>query len=250
MDRRQYKSPPITEALCAFYFAPAGEWDIMYPALIYGKVKDEYSGKAREQKLINIEPASKEIQAPAGAPMAVNEVTRIQFVTKDEKKVLGVYADNLSISVLKPYPGWEVFRPAIQSGLDVYREIAKPKGLRRIGLRYLNQVTIDGQVSDVLSCFSSPPLPLTGGNSHIENFTSRHEYLCDDEPLKVTVGFARLAAPAGKVAVLLDIDLVWQSQGDPLSLDQAMAKVDDMRQRERVIFESLITDRARQIFDA
>ncbi len=250
MNRRTYKNPPIQEALCAFHFVPDDQWNVMYPALLYDKVKGEYSGKPREQKLVNIEPNPKGVQGFPSAAMALNEITRTQFVTPDEKKILGINKDDLSISVLRPYPGWEVFRPAIEKGLDVYREIAKPKGLRRIGLRYINQLEIDGQLADILKCFASPPPPLAGPNSRIDNFTSRYEYLYNDEPIKVAVGFARLVAPAGKIAALLDVDLIWQSPADPLDLNQAMAKVDDMRQRERIIFESLITDQARQIFDA
>ncbi len=248
ISRRQYKTPPITEALCAFHFSPDEEWNVISPALFYEKVKAAYGGKPREQKLINIEPNPKEAQGSAA--MALNEITRVQFVTPDEKKILGIYQNHLSVSVTRPYPGWEVFRPTIEQGLSAYEEVCKPKGLTRIGLRYINQLEIDGRVTDILACFNSVPPSLVGANSHIENFTSRYEYLYEDEPIRVAIGFARVVAQAGKVSALLDIDLVWQSPGDVLLLKNAMAKVDDMRERERVIFESLITDRARQIFDA
>lgn len=250
MDRRIYKTPPIIEAVCVIHFAPGNDWDLTFPALFYAKVRHEYDGKPREQRLLNVEPNPKDVPLSTGGSVAVNEITRTQFMTKDEKRVIGVYRDDMAVSVLRPYPGWEVFRPAIKQALDVYDEIVKPKGVRRIGLRYINQVQIEGDMSQLLACFSNPPANLANAECRIENFTSRNEYVYIDEPIKVAVTLARIVAPVGKFAALLDIDLVSDWPAEPLPLDQTMKKVDEFRRRERIVFESLITDRARALFDA
>ena len=57
-------------------------------------------------------------------------------------------------------------------------------------------------------------------------------------------------APPAVSAYLLDIDLVWQWPAEPLSIESTMVKIDELRRRERIIFERLITDRARGLFDA
>src|SRR5213594_2903618 len=100
VNRRQYKNPPITEAVCAIHFAPGPDWDPTIPALFYGKIRDEYNGKSREQKLLHLDQNPKEMQDKGTAGMAVNEITRIQFVTKDEKKIISLYQDDLSVAVL------------------------------------------------------------------------------------------------------------------------------------------------------
>lgn len=250
MDRRIYKTPPIFEAVCVIHFAPGTDWDLTFPALFYTKVRGEYDGKPREQKLLNVEPNPKDVPAGTGSGVAVSEITRTQFVTKDEKKVIGIYRDDLAVSVLRPYPGWEVFRPAIKNALDVYAEIAKPKGVRRIGLRYINQVQVEGKIDLLLACFNNPPVNLANADCRMENFASRYEYVYADEPIKIAVTLTRIIAPAEKLAALLDIDLTCEWPAEPLSLDQAMNKVDELRRRERIVFESLITDRARALFDA
>jgi uncharacterized protein (TIGR04255 family) len=250
MDRRQYKNPPIQEAVCAIHFAPGGDWDPTYPSLFYSKIRDEYDGKSREQKLLNVEANPKDLQATGAAGMTVNEITRIQFLTKDGKKVVGLYQDDLSVSVLRPYPGWEVFRPSIEKAVDAYKSTAHPAGVRRIGMRYINVLEVDGNIDTLLKCLSIPPASLPNSKSHLSNFNSRNEYIYDDEPIKVSVSIAHLVTQSKKPASLLDVDLVWEWPAEPLPLGQAMSKIDELRRRERVVFESLVTDRARALFDA
>lgn len=250
MQRRNYKNPPITEALCAIHFAPGREWDFTYPFLFYEKIKNEFSGKVREQKLVNIEANPKEAIAKGASGMAVNEVTRIQFVTGDERKIISLYQDDLAVSVIRPYPGWEAFRATIVGALDAYRSIADPSGVRRIGLRYINQIEVHGQLADLLQCFSRPPAQIEGANKRLENFAWRSEYAFQDEPIKITTTLARLASAAEKTIALFDIDLIWEWPAEPLSVEQSMSRIDDLRTRQREAFESSITDTARGMFDA
>lgn len=250
MDRRQYKNPPIHEAVCGIQFAPGGDWDPTYPSLLYARVRNKYAGKSREQKLVNVEPNPTAIQGKGAAGMTVNEITRLQFVTPDEKLVLGVYPDNLSVSAIRPYPGWEIFRPAIADALTAYSDIATPAAVRRIGVRYINIVEVDGDIDALLGCFAEKPSALPGSNSHITNFSSRYEYLYTDEPIRVMVTMARILGAANKPSSVFDIETSMDWGAEPLPLEQTMSRVDELRRRERVVFESLITDRARELFDA
>lgn len=250
MARRQYRNPPIHEAICEIRFAPGNEWNPVYPALFYERVKDKYSGKPREQKLVSVQPNPRETGPQRGSAMAVNEITRLQFVDQSNTKIIGIYPDVLSVSVLRPYKGWETFRPEIEGALKAYCEIAEPNGIRRIGVRYINQIFVAGDLPELLRCFVTPLMLLPNVDCKIHNFTARHEYVYGDEPIKIAVAFARMVAPEGTTGGLLDIDLVWEWPAEPLPLEQAMGKVDNLRDRERIAFEALITDHAREIFDA
>ncbi len=250
MDRRQYKNPPIHEAVCGIRFAPGGDWDPTYPSVLYARVRNKYSGKSREQKLVNVEPNPTAINGQGAAGMTVNEITRLQFVTPDEKQILGVYPDNISVSVIRPYPGWEKFRLGIADALTAYSDIAKPAAVRRIGVRYINIMEVDGDINALLECFAEKPSVLPGSNSQITNFTSRYEYLYTDEPIRVSVTMARILGATDKTSSVFDIEASMDWGAEPLPLEQTMSRVDELRRRERVAFESLITDRARKIFDA
>src|SRR5258708_2525420 len=50
MERRQYRNPPIEEAICEFGFAPGLEADVTFPGLFREKIKHQYPGKPRLQQ--------------------------------------------------------------------------------------------------------------------------------------------------------------------------------------------------------
>ena len=85
--------------------------------------------------------------------------------------------------------------------------------------------------------------------SRFVNFFSRVEYLYEDQPIKVILTFANTPAPEDKFAFLLDIDLIWENAAHPLQLEKAIDTVDDLRKRERDMFELLITDQTRELFN-
>ena len=73
-----------------------------------------------------------------------------------------------------------------------------------------------------------------------------------DDQIKIITTFASLELPKSdepKFAFLLDIDMVWQFENEPAPLDQLIERVEDLRIRERNIFELLIKDPSRELFD-
>ncbi|MXZ87792.1 MAG: TIGR04255 family protein [Dehalococcoidia bacterium] len=56
-------------------------------------------------------------------------------------------------------------------------------------------------------------------------------------------------APKNHVGFLLDLDVIWEST-EPIARDEALTKAGDLRAREREAFETIITDKARELFDA
>ena len=56
------------------------------------------------------------------------------------------------------------------------------------------------------------------------------------------------APPDHMGALLLDLDVIWENSKS-VAQDKAMEKVGDLRTREREAFETVITDKARELFD-
>ncbi len=50
--------------------------------------------------------------------------------------------------------------------------------------------------------------------------------------------------------ILLDVETVWMRSEEPLPVDEALAKIEDLKSKATVAFESYITDRAQEEFDA
>lgn len=251
MSAHQYRNPPILEAVCEIGFAPTDdEWNISYPWLFYEKVKGVYTGAPKEQKLVRLEPPPTGGLGKEASPFTVVEQSKTLFPLADDTGLVAVGPNVLSVHVKPPYPGWGIFRGRIADALKEYINIANSNGVRKIGLRYINQVTIPEPQPDTAKYFSVPPSNVLPDELTIDNFLSRNEYLYQDEPIRVVLNFARTESPTKASAFLLDIDLVWEWPAEPLPIESVMNKIDELRRRERVIFERLITDQSRELFDA
>lgn len=247
MPRRQYRKPPIQEAVCEIRFAPAGEWNVIYPLSIYERVRNEYSSKPRQQKLVNVVAGQTNVNV---AGLELNEITRLQFLSEDGRRIMSIAPDLLSVSVMRPYPGWEEYQPAIHRALAAYAAVVNPVGVRRLAVRYINQIEYDGDISRLPSYVRIPLPSLNDTSASLANFMSRHEYVMPDMPIRIAVATAQLEAPQGKTGCLLDIELFREWPGEVLSLDQVPREVDTLRDRQRPVFESFITEDARTLFDA
>jgi uncharacterized protein (TIGR04255 family) len=74
------------------------------------------------------------------------------------------------------------------------------------------------------------------------------EYL--DKPIRVVVTFADMEPRTpDNSAYLLDIDIIWITNDSPIPLDEIETVMEDLKVRHRQVFESLVTDESRRLFD-
>lgn len=252
-DRRRYKNPPIEEALCEFKFEPSVEWDYTIPGKLHTRLLEDYPGKPQWQKLLEF---SWPIAGRQPASMSRNdEFGRVQLLTQDAKRIVGVGPDVLSIHMLRPYQdprqpdrsGWDEFYPRLEKALTSYWEIAEPKGVNQIGIRYINKIVIPGPV-DIEEYLRCSPREIEGLPDNIRGFFSRIEYIYDDETY-LALSQGSVDAPYNDVALLLDLDVIWEPI-EVATQEYSMTKTQALRSLEREAFESVITDKARELFDA
>ena len=252
MERRRYKNPPIEEALVEFRFEPSQEWDLTMPGRLHGELREAYRGKPRQQNVVQASLVAQQGQAPN---FAVREgLGKVQLVTDDASRLVAIGPDVLSVHMLRPYQrdeegsGWDEFRPRIVEALSAYWDVAEPNGVQRIGLRYINKVVIPESIGEVARYLKAAHPSVEGLPEQLGGFVGRVEYVYPDD-LRLVVSHATVEAPESQVAFLMDIDLIWQSN-EAVDKDRALAIADDLRARERDVFEALITDDARSLFDA
>lgn len=251
-DRRQYLNPPIKEAACEFHFESEQDWDPLLPGRLQQALNDDYTGRAREERSLSVK-----FDAYGNERPEVNEMAKIQLVTENRTRRVGVGRDVLSIHMLRPYQdpgetediGWEEFRERISRALSAYWDVAKPSGVQRIGIRYANEITIPKQEATV-SDYIRDALPrLQGDLFDLAGFSCQVAYLYEDGAY-LFVRQQTLEPIGGHVRILLDLHVVWKSDDKLVSQDDALAKAEDLRDRERVAFEAFITDESRKLFDA
>ena len=252
--RRQYRNPPIEEALCEFHFAPGPEWDFAVSGKLHIKLATQYTGKPQEQKSLEAD-----VNMKAGKPPKVKHrerLARVRLVTADGKRMVSVGHDVMSVHMLRPYQdpnrpdkhGWDEFLPRISEALDAYWEVAEPTKISRIGVRYINKIVIP-QKRARLQDYLRLTLPRVSGlPQSVGNFLVRVEYVYPDNVrLGLTQGLAP-SAPEG-LSLLVDLDVVWQHH-EGIDKAAGIHKLVKLRDLERNAFDALITDKARDLFDA
>lgn len=131
----QYKKPPLVEALCEFEFERNTPWDSALQGLIYNRLELEFPERKETQGF--------EIDILPGRETPVKEFRRsgkLQFWKKDKTALVQVAPYILVVNVLKPYPSWDEFSRLIRDKLKVYRDVTKVEKIRRLGLRYINNI--------------------------------------------------------------------------------------------------------------
>ena len=252
MSRRQYSNPPIEEAICEFHFHPNQEWNLTVPGKLHAKLDDEYSGKPQEQRGVEVvlEP-----RKDGHASLKYGEgLARVQLVTKDGKRKVGVGQNVLSVHMLRPYDnpsgssyrGWDEFQSRIRKAFNHYWDVTQPKGVRRISVRYINKITIP-QTAVKVESYLKCALPEVGGlPDRVNSFMSRIDYVYEDG-IRLVLSQGSLDASADRIEFLLDLEVVWENP-ELVVRNEALNMVNDLRNREREAFENVITDETRNLF--
>lgn len=240
IERRIYENPPIAEAVCEIRYS-SEDWDPTIPGRMQERLGERYNGKPQEQRLIQTD--LRQVDAPDGPGVEFQglQQTRIQLRDISERRVLSIADNALSVSDLEPYSGWEEFFARIEEAIRTFGELVQSLSISRIGVRYINRISVSEDPVDLHEYFQvSPQLP-EGLDVAMQAFLSRSESRYDDGP-GLTVTFA-----SSEGAFILDLD-VWNEVEAISNLEDVLEIVCDLRNRERVAFENSITDKARELF--
>lgn len=254
----KYKNAPIEEALCEFYFAPeqgSPEWDLTLPGRL--QVQDalsEYSAPSRQQHLQTL--AAGNIKGQPEVTIQ-NTLFRVQLPTKDGRAILSIGHNALSVSVLRPYEGWDRFRPRILNALHVYSHIAGQTAVVRIGLRYINRIitpvadasTASRFLTRVQTAIEATTEAQAEVHGNLTALNTRHEFITPDN-VKLFITHATINPVTPKTSeYILDIDVVWDHQTLD-GIDQITPVMDKLHDVVGGVFEALITNEARKLFNA
>jgi uncharacterized protein (TIGR04255 family) len=172
----------------------------------------------------------------------------MQFLQADGNALVQVAQDLLVVNQLKPYPTWREFLPLIRQGFNAYQQVANPKGLHKVGLRYINRVQIPGSNIELEDYFEflpriGPRLPQDFGN-----FMAVVEF--PYEGARDVLRLQMANAPSQSVdqaAVILDLDYFLAQPGHIL-LPSVFEWVEQAHDRVEEVFEACITNRLRTLF--
>ena len=211
-------------------------------------------GKPQEQRVVQVG-----MEAQGGQPSNLRfgeGLAKVQLVTSNGKRMVGVGPDVLSIHMLRPYQdprepersGWEEFRPRIETALGTYWDVAQPLGVLRVGIRYINRIVIPQGAVEVKGYLKCALPDVDGLPDQLTNFMSRVDYTYGDN-VRIVLSQGSIDAPPDHVGFLLDLDVIWENP-EPVDKARALTIANDLRGRERAAFEAVITNKARELFNA
>lgn len=127
--------------------------------------------------------------------------------------------DGLVVSRLPPYEAWTPFRDEALRLWGLYREIAEPSELKRLGIRYINLVPIDS-VSEALQLLRDPPKFPGDLNLPLENWVHQSRFSVPGHNLLVNlVQTVQPAPPDGLSELNLIVDFDIFSTDQRVSMD-------------------------------
>ncbi len=162
----------------------------------------------------------------------------------------------LHVELREKYPGKPRQQNVVHASLGAQQgqaqRFAIREGVSKVQLLTDEATRLVAIGPDELSVHMLRPYQCDEGPSGWDEFRPRivgalTGYWKDD--VRLVVSYATVEAPEDHVAFLMDIDLIWQS-AKGVDNDAALKTADDLRTKERKVFEALITDDARSLFDA
>lgn len=249
----RYKYPPIEEALCEFRFAPDSDWDLTIPGKLQIELGEEFLGTPREQRSLKLG-----LQMEEGKLSKLHHddgLLKVQLVTADGKRIIGVGPHVISVHMLRPYQppdnlengGWDEFRSRISTALNAYGKVTDAKSVVRVGVRYINKITIPDtnvKIEEYIKCVNPE---LEGLPESYRSFFGRIDYVYEDK-VQLNLSYGLLDSSSTSVECLLDLDAFWQN-GASIDCGESINMADNLHERISEAFETIVTDKARRLFD-
>lgn len=251
MAGRKYRNPPIDEATCQFTLAERIPWDLVIPVRLFDHFKTRYPGMPSQQQLLqaNLTPGAG-VQTPN---LALVQNDRIVFANDDGTDRLSVGPESIGIHRTKPYIGFEEeVLPRIRGDVpEALRVLDHDSAFSAVSIRYVNRIVISDAKFELGEYFlywgteSVLPEPFDG---NISGFFYRTTAKRQTQAETLALTFASIDAPKDSSAFILDIDLTHNFE-DPVTTDEAIEQLIALKALENSIFESLITDKCRSLFE-
>ncbi len=230
-----YRNPPIVEAALEFVF----DSDLSEDA--FQQMKSAlgalYTGPSKNATRV-------ERDGTGSTAVLLTSENRRDYIG------LGIDVAMLTVHTTAPYPGWGNITSRSEAGLKLYAEAYRPRGIKRVSIRYIDRILVpirpQTQLSHYFTCAPSFPqgmAPMMAAfqvalQSTDEQGTSTLLTICSDD---------HEDADGDNGPVLYDI-IVEKNFEQPVGIGEWMSVADGLHTRQREIFEASITEKTRRLF--
>ena len=236
---QRYRRPPIAEAVIEFRFRDQLEHTLL----------QKVAARSKRRLTFDEQEYAQTVQFSAqNSPLVGQSVLGRRLSSEDRADILLLRPTTLTVSRLAPYRGWEYLQERAQElWNDLRHFVAKPI-VNRLGVRFINRIdapSAGGKIPQLVNIFPSYP--------PISEFPPKQSFvqvtLKLDNELQVVINSLPTESPVpAHVGWILDIDV--SAEGNvPLRDEEMWELLGRIRAAKNRVFESLITQDARGLFE-
>lgn len=237
---------PIVEAIFYFQARSNKEW-------LTDELKESIFSQLPDYPFVNIEKdlefGFSQSLVDSEMPVATSKkvMMGLRFKATEEPHFALFRPDGLTFSRLMPYSHWDNFVAEAMKLWQVYCVVAEPSEIQRIGVRFINQISIDSSnhLADILR-----EAPSRVDSLPLKTFFYQSTLAVEDESLEIGI-IKTMSQDAGfgqaKPVFYLDID-VYSTK--PISKEQESlySLLPKLRYYKNKVFFDLLTEAAIQSF--
>jgi len=236
-----FSNPTIKEALCEIHFALPE--DVQWHSELYGAFF-----KHIQPEFPSLEPvtsAGLQVQLTSGRVGFLQPQSRMRYKHVSRNLLLQLSESILTVNVLPKYPGWTQMQADIAQAWMWARDVLKPTGITRIGLRYINFVPKASQEEAPGDWFAPNDYVARAVLASPAGLLSRAEV--HDTPLRRVVVTLGEAVEAEAPMFVLDVDCVEEAEkGEYLDLTPVLSSLHETAWQ---VFSGFMTPRLRRFLD-
>lgn len=242
-ERRHYPNPPITEALIDLRVEPDATTTLNDLRGLETKIGADYPTWNTKHLARGQIPLSPELRTSASSKP-------IGFICKsaDEKWVFQPQLEGFTLSRLAPYERWELLRDEARRLWQLYREVARPRAIVRVAVRYINRIDLPLPAEDLKEFLLTVPEIAQGLPQHLAGFLMQVTLPMEDIQSTALISEVMIEpAMSGVASIVLDFDLFRTAElpNDGMAVWDVL---DLLHARENELFEGCITDKTREMF--
>lgn len=240
-----YKHPPITEAVIGINFStPIKKVD-------FNSVNKKFHSHYPNNKIVsNFDVAVEVHNGEVGNPTAnFHKKDGHRHSTVDMTQMLVLWPASFSLSQLAPYTGWDDFLARFVRDWAIWKRTVGFQQIGRIGVRYINRIDIPirntiTKYEEFLNIYPKLPANLDPVLSYAVQVA--RELIDIDCLLKINS--AVVSSPIlDHISFVIDIDI--SKELDPPQSDNDICDLlNKIRVKKNEVFETCISDRARELF--
>jgi uncharacterized protein (TIGR04255 family) len=243
MEKAKYYSrAPITEAVLGFLVKLPNSISVESLAKVQEGQNAQYPTRYN-RKMLRAQVFGGEAVGTTASQAQVG----YDFHSGDGKQIFQARLDGFAFSRLAPYDRWESFRDEGRRLWEIYRTVAQPEAITRIGVRYINRLDLPLQNLDFKHYLRTVPEVSPDLPQGLSGYFMQLQIPLED--LKATLVINQTLAPQpgpNMVSVLLDLDL-FRDVEVPQEEEAIWRYLEKLKVRKNVVFEACITDQTREL---